>query len=157
MASTDTTPRPWRVVKTYDHAEGLSCCFRQWQAEETHCRFLHGYALAFRFTFACSTLDTRGWCVDFGSFKPLRAWLHDTFDHTTLVAEDDPQLPVMEDLAARGLLRLRVLPRTGCEGFAEHAHAWAAAFVEAETGGRVTLEEVAVSEHGGNLASYRPG
>lgn len=152
----DPASRAWRVVKAYDHAEGLSCCFRQWQAASSHCRFLHGYALAFRFTFACATLDARGWCVDFGGFKPLRAWLHDMFDHTTLVAEDDPALPQMRDLAALGLLQLRVLPRTGCEAFAEQAHGWAHSFVQEQTGGRVRLEEVAVSEHGGNTASFAP-
>ena len=149
-------PHLWRVIKTYDHAEGLSCCFRQWQAEASHCRFLHGYALAFRFTFACATLDGRGWCLDFGGLRPLRAWLHEIFDHTTLVAEDDPALPRFRDLASAGLVQLRVVPAIGCEAFAALAHGWASAFVQAEAGGRVWLEGVEVGEHPGNAASYRP-
>jgi 6-pyruvoyltetrahydropterin/6-carboxytetrahydropterin synthase len=147
----------WRVVKTYDHAEGLSCCFRQWQAGHSHCRYLHGYALAFRFTFITETLDDRNWCIDFGGLKPLRAWLHETFDHTTVVAADDPELPALTSLAAQGVIQLRVLPAVGCEIFAAHAFAWADAFARAQTGGRVRVESVEVAEHGGNTAGYRPG
>jgi 6-pyruvoyltetrahydropterin/6-carboxytetrahydropterin synthase len=74
----------YRSTKTYDHSEGLSCCFRQWRAP-SHCRLVHGYALAFKFVFATDRLDERHWCFDFGGLKPIRAWLHDTFDHTMIV------------------------------------------------------------------------
>src|SRR5271156_1914433 len=156
---TGTAPRPaglWRVVKTYDHAEGLSCTFRQWQAGASHCRYLHGYALAFRFTFRAETLDDRGWCIDFGGLKPLRAWLHETFDHTTLVAADDPELPTLTALDRQGLIQLRVLAAVGCEAFAAHAWEWANAFAREQTAGRVRVEAVEVAEHGGNTASYQP-
>jgi 6-pyruvoyltetrahydropterin/6-carboxytetrahydropterin synthase len=158
MTSEPENARPavWRVVKTYGHEEGLSCCFRQWQAKDSHCRFLHGYALAFRFTFVAASLDDRGWGIDFGGLKPLRAWLHDMFDHTTLVAEDDPELPALREWAARGLIQLRVLPSIGCEAFAATAHGWAAAFCAKETAGRVRVEQVEVAEHAGNMAGYSP-
>jgi 6-pyruvoyltetrahydropterin/6-carboxytetrahydropterin synthase len=155
-ASASAQDSVWRVVKSYGHDEGLSCSFRQWQAEHSHCRFLHGYALAFRFTFATRSLDDRGWCIDFGGLKPLRAWLHETFDHTLLVAADDPKLPVFRDLQTRGLAQLRVLDAVGCEAFAAEAHRWTAAFLQRQTAGRVTLESVDVSEHAGNIASYTP-
>ena len=145
----------WRVIKAYDHAEGLSCCFRQWQAGDSHCRYLHGYALAFRFTFVTDTLDDRGWCIDFGGLKPLRAWLLEVFDHTTLVAADDPELPVLTALDRQGLIQLRVLPAVGCEAFARHAWAWADAFARGQTGDRVRMECVEVSEHAGNTASFK--
>jgi 6-pyruvoyltetrahydropterin/6-carboxytetrahydropterin synthase len=144
----------WRVIKSYGHGEGLSCCFRQWQATHSHCRFLHGYALGFRFTFVTDTLDDRGWCVDFGGLKPLRTWLHALFDHTLVVAADDPELPAFQALHASGLAQLRVLPAVGCEAFAACAHEWASRFLEAETAGRVRVELVEVSEHEGNSASY---
>jgi len=146
----------WRVVKTYGHDEGLSACFRQWQAGQSHCRYLHGYALAFSFTFATERLDERGWCIDFGSLKPLRAWLHDMFDHTTLVAADDPELPTLQAIATQGLIQLRVVPAVGCEAFAALAHAWAQDYANAQTGGRVRVAMVAVSEHAGNTATYHP-
>lgn len=145
----------WRVVKSYDHSEGLSCCFRQWQAGHSHCRYLHGYALAFRFTFVTECLDSRGWCIDFGGLKPLRAWLHDMFDHTTLAAMDDPELPTLQALNTQGLIQLRTLPAVGCEAFAAAAHQWAQDFAQSQTHGRVHVESVQVAEHSGNTAVYQ--
>lgn len=142
----------WRVTKTYGHAEGLSCAFRQWQAVGSHCRFLHGYALAFRFTFECRSLDDRGWCIDFGGLKPLRAWLHEMFDHTLLVARDDPQASQLHALSDAGLARIHTLEAVGCEAFAALAHAWVAAFLRNATSGRVVCAQVDVAEHPGNEA-----
>ena len=147
----------WRVIKTYGHEQGFSCAFRQWQARHSHCRFLHGYALAFRFTFLTRTLDDRGWCVDFGGLKPLRAWLAETFDHTLLVAADDPDMATLGALQGAGLAQLRVVEAVGCEAFAALAHGWAARFVASETAGRVSVEQVEVSEHPGNRAGFTPG
>jgi 6-pyruvoyltetrahydropterin/6-carboxytetrahydropterin synthase len=142
-----------RSTKTYDHSEGLSCCFRQWRAQ-SHCRLVHGYALAFRFVFATRELDRCGWCFDFGGLKPVRAWLHEMFDHTMLVAADDPELPEFKRLEEKGLVDLRVLPKVGCEATAEFVFRHVARFVMEQTVGRVWLETVEVSEHGGNSALY---
>ncbi len=147
----------WRMVKTYGHEQGLSCAFRQWQAQHSHCRFLHGYALAFRFTFVAETLDDRGWCVDFGGLKPLRAWLAHMFDHTLLVAGDDPELATFTALQATGLAQLRTVAAVGCEAFAALAYGWATDFLTSETRGRVTVEQVEVSEHPGNAATFSLG
>lgn len=81
----------FRSTKTYGHDIGLSCCFRQWRSA-SHCRFLHGYALAVHLEFEADDLDARSWVMDFGSLKPVRQWLVQTFDHKTLVAADDPLL-----------------------------------------------------------------
>ena len=145
------------MTKTYGQDQGLSCVFRQWQAGHSHCRFLHGYALGFRFVFVADTLDDRGWCIDFGGLKPLRAWLQSTFDHTLLAAQDDPDLAAFRVLEAQGLAQLRVVGAVGCEAFAALAHAWASDFLARETGGRVACEAVEVSEHPGNAASFAPG
>ena len=144
----------FRSTKTYDHTEGLSCCFRQWRATHSHCRLLHGYALAFKFVFATHELDARHWCFDFGGLKPVKAWLKDTFDHTTLVAADDPELSRFEALADAGLVDLRVLPAVGGEATARYVFNHVAAFVQRETDARVWLESVEVREHGGNAAIY---
>ena len=68
-------------TKTYGHNIGLACVFRQPNADHSHCHLLHGYSLAFRFTFGCKDLDNKNWAVDFGGLKPLKAWLEDKFDH----------------------------------------------------------------------------
>ena len=146
----------WRSTKTYGHEEGLSCCFRQWRAAHSHCRLLHGYALSFRLTFATDTLDEHNWCLDFGGLKPIKAWLHDMFDHTLLVASDDPELVEFQRLAERGLVDLRLIPAVGCEATARYVFDYVTRFVEDETSGRVWLEEVEVREHNGNSAIYAP-
>ncbi len=155
MSTQDAQPT-WRVIKTYGHEQGFSCAYRQWQARHSHCRFLHGYALAFRFTFATQTLDDRGWCIDFGGLKPLRAWLQSMFDHTLLAAADDPELAALTALQTAGLAQLRIVEAVGCEAFAALAHQWAAGFVARETAGRVIVEQVDVSEHPGNTAAFTP-
>ncbi len=144
----------YRSTKTYDHTEGLSCCFRQWRASHSHCRLVHGYALAFKFVFATHELDERNWCFDFGGLKPVKAWLKHMFDHTLLVAQDDPERASLEDLANKGLADVRVLPAVGCEATARYVHTYVAQFVEEQTGERVWLESVEVREHGGNSAVY---
>ena len=53
-------------------------------------------------------------------------------------------------------MQLRVLDAVGCEAFAAEAHRWAADFVSRETEARVWVEQVEVSEHPGNTASFRP-
>jgi 6-pyruvoyltetrahydropterin/6-carboxytetrahydropterin synthase len=144
----------YRSTKNYDHSEGLSCCFRQWRATHSHCQLVHGYALAFSFVFATHTLDQNNWCFDFGGLKEIRTWLHGMFDHTMIVAIDDPHLAKFEALARDGLVDLRVLPAVGCEAVARHVFDYVAKFVAAQTGDRVWLESVQVKEHGGNSATY---
>ena len=152
-APADIPVEIFRSTKSYDHSEGLSCCFRQWRAT-SHCNLIHGYALAFKFVFATDRLDERNWCFDFGGLKPVRAWLHDTFDHTMLVAEDDPERGSLEMLEEKGLVAIRVLPSVGCESTAKYVFEHVAQYVEGETDGRVWLESVEVREHGGNSAVY---
>jgi 6-pyruvoyltetrahydropterin/6-carboxytetrahydropterin synthase len=153
-SSGDSARAIYRSTKTYDHSEGLSCCFRQWRATESHCRLLHGYALGFKFIFATHSLDERNWCLDFGSLRPLRNWLHEMFDHTMIVAEDDPQLPALRQLTDLGLADIRVMPRVGCEATAEFVFDYVERFVAKHTAGRVWIETVEVREHGGNSAIY---
>ena len=62
-------------TKHYGHNIGLSAVFRQPNADHSHCHLLHGYSLAFTFTFGCNELDNKNWAVDFGGLKPLKAWL----------------------------------------------------------------------------------
>jgi 6-pyruvoyltetrahydropterin/6-carboxytetrahydropterin synthase len=142
----------YRSTKAYDHADGLSCCFRQWRATHSHCSLVHGYALAFKFVFATHQLDHNNWCFDFGGLKPIRSWLHEMFDHTMIVAEDDPALPLFEQMAQAGLANLKILPAVGCEAVAKHVFDYVAAFVAHESAGRAWLESVEVREHGGNSA-----
>ncbi len=144
----------YRSTKTYDHSEGLSCCFRQWRAAHSHCSVMHGYALAFKFTFLARELDDQNWRYDFGARKPIRQWLHEMFDHTLLVAKDDPYKAKFEALQEHGLVDVRVMPSVGCEATARFVFEHVNPIVQLESLDRVTLERVEVREHGGNSAIY---
>ena len=144
----------FRSTKTYDHNEGLSCCFRQWRADHSHCRLLHGYALAFKFVFATRELDERRWCYDFGGLKPVRQWLHDMFDHSLVVAEDDPERSRLEELGHAGLADIRILPDVGCEATARFVYERVNEIIDKQSGGRVWVESVEVREHSGNSAIF---
>ena len=143
-------------TKTYGNERGLSCCSRQWAAE-SDCHLLHGYSFGFHFVFAAEQLDKRGWVLDFGKggFGKIRAWLHEMFDHTLLVAEDDPERAALEALGERGIARVRVVPGTSCERMAEMTFAKADEIVREATKGRCWVESVECSEHGSNSAIYR--
>lgn len=144
----------YRSGKTYNHSIGLSCAFRQWKAT-SHCRFLHGYSLKVELSFVAEELDDRNWVVDFGSLKPLKNWLEEQFDHTTLVGEDDPAISIFKELEIAGLVQLRIVPATGCEAMAQLIYDRALSWLIRENlSRRVTLEEVKVCEHDGNWASY---
>jgi len=146
--------RLFRSIKTYGHEAGFSCCFRQWRAEHSHCRFLHGYALSFCFTFLAQSLDKQGWVMDFGGLKPLKAWLRQNFDHKILLAADDPAGPAFRQMAQNGLCEIHIVPQVGCEAFAYYTWQHCDALVQDLTAGRVRVESVAVREHGGNSALF---
>lgn len=138
-------------TKTYGHERGLSCCFRQWRAD-SHCNMMHGYALAFSFKFEATTLDHNNWVVDFGGLKWLKAWLENQFDHTTLVAQDDPEMETFRMLHDKKLIDMRVIPGVGCEKTAEYVFDHVASQIDSLHAGRVKLISVEVREHPGNSA-----
>lgn len=141
-------------TKTFTHEVGLSCAFRQWKAE-SHCKYLHGYALSFKFTFATMQLDERNWVVDFGGLKNLKGWLELTFDHTTLVAEDDPHMGVFRSMNDCGIIQMREAPATGCEKFAEMVYEYTEQWLkDAGFGPRCKLLSVEAREHGANSAIF---
>lgn len=148
------------VTKTYDHSLGLSACFRQWRASHSHCRFLHGYALSFKLTFATDQLNAYNWVIDFGGLKQVKAFLVECFDHKLAVAEDDPMLDELTALAGLDLANPLVIPTVGCEGFARFVYDWVDTWLESNYGEDtdtrgLVLVSVEVREHGGNSAIYQ--
>lgn len=126
-------------TKTYGNDRGLSCCFRQWRSTHSHCSLLHGYSIGIKLIFESETLDDRNWVMDFGGLKAFKEWSEYMFDHTIVVAEDDPHLEYFQKMNAmitigpkfdpdskkpneRGALcDLRIVEGVGCEKFAELA------------------------------------
>jgi 6-pyruvoyltetrahydropterin/6-carboxytetrahydropterin synthase len=142
-------------TKTYGHNIGLACVFRQPNADHSHCHLLHGYSLAFRFTFGCDTLDNKNWAVDFGSLKPLKKWLEDHFDHKTAVDINDPHLDKLKELEKHDLAEIVEFDGVGAEMFAKHAFDFADKLIREQTNNRCYVVEVECMEHGANSAIYR--
>ena len=108
--------------------------------------------------------------MDFGGLKTFKNWAEYMFDHTTIVAEDDPHLAVFQEMNEigggyddRGIMDLRIVPGVGCEAFAELAYKQMAIFLEEmkeQNGSRypvgegVRLVSVEVFEHTANSAIY---
>lgn len=145
----------YHVTKHYPHSLGLSACFAQ-PGADSHCRFPHGYALAFTFEFEAQELDKNNWVIDFGKLKPLKEWLTSTFDHKVIVANDDvPMREAMLDLQQLGRASVLMMPRVGMEAFAFAAYTFAGRMLyDMGEDSRVRLTKVTVAEHEGNSASY---
>jgi|TARA_R110000823_G_scaffold14626_1_gene48063 6-pyruvoyltetrahydropterin/6-carboxytetrahydropterin synthase len=141
-------------TKTYGHNIGLSAVFRQPNADHSHCHLLHGYSLAFKFTFGCKDLDNKNWAVDFGGLKPLKAWLEDQFDHKLCLDINDPFLSKFKELEELNLAEIRLSDGVGAEKFAEHAFRFADNLITVKTDGRCFVESVECMEHGANSAIY---
>ena len=149
----------FRSTKVFD---GFSTVFRQWKAEDTHCRFIHGYGISFKIWFE-GELDDRNWVWDFGGMKRAKGtidgktpkdWMDFMFDHTFLIAEDDPFKESFLKMADAGVAQVRVVPATGAEKFAEYIYSKVNEFVKEETEGRVKVVQVEFKEHEKNSAIY---
>ena len=149
----------FQATKLFD---GFSCVFRQWRAEGTHCRFLHGYGVSFRVWFE-GELDERNWVWDFGGMKSAKgtiddlnpkAWMDYMFDHTTIIADDDPGLGGFKTMNDLGIIQLRIIPAVGAEQFAKYIYEKLNTFIQEETEGRVKIVRVEFMEHAKNTAIY---
>ena len=170
-------------TKTYGTDRGLSCCFRQWRSTHSHCSLLHGYSIGIRLIFESDTLDDRNWVMDFGGLKAFKDWAEYMFDHTLVIAKDDPHLGLFQKMADLGLQSqggvcdLRIVEAVGCEKFSELAyktmddilktyqkgHEWVLMGQKGPikgyearypVGKGVKLKSVEVFEHDGNSAIY---
>jgi len=151
-----------RIFQSTKLFDGYSTCFRQWKADDTHCKYLHGYAISFKVWFE-GELDHRNWVFDFGGMKRAKstinnmspkdyfAWL---LDHTTIIAQDDPYLEKFKQMHELGVIQLRIMENTGCERLAELLYDIINKFLKVETEGRVRATKVEVYENERNSASY---
>ena len=114
--------------------------------------------MGFHIEFECDEgdLDARNWCLDFGSLKSFKDFLEDTFDHTCLVASDDPEFALFEDMHKRGLIKMVEVERTGCEGLSKFLFDYLDQIWLPENGyhPRVKVVKVEVRETPSNSAMY---
>jgi 6-pyruvoyltetrahydropterin/6-carboxytetrahydropterin synthase len=150
----------FQSTKVFD---GFSCVFRQWKAETTHCKYVHGYGVSFKVWFE-GELDERNWVWDFGGMKRAKteidgmspkAWMDYMFDHTMIIAEDDPFIESFKLMGTAGAAQVRILPAVGAEKFAEYIYNKLQEFVNTETEGRVKIVQVQFMENQRNSAIYK--
>jgi 6-pyruvoyltetrahydropterin/6-carboxytetrahydropterin synthase len=149
----------FQSTKVFD---GYSTVFRQWRAEGTHCSFLHGYGISFKIVFE-GELDERNWVWDFGGMKRAKntidgmapkVWMDFMFDHTYLIASDDPFLSKAIQMYDDDIIQLRIVPATGAEQFAKFIYDKVSKFITIETDNRVRVVSVEFKEHSKNSAIY---
>ncbi len=83
-----------------------------------------------------------------------KEWMDFMFDHTLIVAEDDPYAQAFSKMQEAGVAQVRFIPATGAEKFAEYIYTKLNKFVDTETKGRVRITKVKFMEHGKNAAYY---
>jgi len=121
--------------------------------------------------------------MDFGGLKEFKASADSMFDHTLVVAKDDPMLDRFKEMSGwssnteqdnnpervqvepyrrSGVCDLRIVPGVGCEMFAKMAYDKMAELLETmkQAGSRypvlsnVKIKSAEVFEHGANSAIY---
>ena len=149
----------YKSTKTFDN---FSVAIRQYKAKHSHCQLLHGYALEFKVWFASTEeveekqLDEMDWIVDFGLFSRngCKDWLNAMFDHTMLIAEDDPYKDIFEGLGTMGLAKPVFLKRMGAESCAKLVFdKFSEVFANTE-GGRIRVVKVECFENSKNSGIY---
>ena len=118
---TTLTPVAYKYTSTKEYVNAFPVAYRQWKAD-SHCNLIHGYSFSMKFYFGTNYLDARNWAADYGGLKELKAVLESQFDHTLLVAEDDPELAFYKEMEKRKLAKLTILPKLGCEGLADQIY-----------------------------------
>lgn len=139
-----------------------------------HCALIHGHNWVFELEFACDRLDENQFVVDFGELKFIRAFLEENFDHTLLLNQDDPCLPVLREKLLRpdvpagtlddngipftAFAKIVAVPNCGAEGLAKWIfqqlnpmlRAWRADWRERG----VRVSKVIAREDSKNFATY---
>ena len=153
-------PVTYKYVSTKEYNDAFPCAYRQFKAD-SHCNLIHGYAFTMRFFFGTNSLDARNWVADYGGLKELKEFLQEMFDHTLLVAADDPELETYKELQRKKLAKLTILPRLGCESLADVLYKYVNAIYIPEKWGvgeanRLWCYRVEVRETQSNMA-FREG
>ena len=82
--------------------------------------------------------------MDFSGLTSVKNFLKKMFDHTFLVAEDDPFVESFLKMNEVGAAQVRVIPATGAERFAQFIYDKLNPFIQEETDGR---EFLALCDH----------
>ena len=138
----------------------ISVGHRQWR-DKGHCKLAHGYGRYVEFTFACSKLDDKGWVMDFGGLRDVKAIIENEWDHRMLLASDDPLLDMFKELDAKEGVSVNVMKiengwGPGIEGSCKFLYDLIQPYIDHSTASRVWIKKIQIWEHENNSASYEP-
>ena len=108
----------YKYTSTKEYVNAFPVAYRQWRSD-SHCNLIHGYAFSMKFYFGTNDLDARNWAADYGGLKELKKTLEDQFDHTLIVAQDDPEMETFKLLQEKNMAKIVVLPALGCEALSD--------------------------------------
>ena len=114
-------PIVYKYTSTKEYVDAFPCAYRQWRAD-SDCNTIHGYSFSMKFYFGTNDLDARNWAADYGGLKELKKFLEDQFDHTLIVAQDDPEMETYKLLQEKKMAKVIVLPALGCESLADQLY-----------------------------------
>lgn len=136
--------------------DNYSIALRQYRAQHSHCKLLHGYAIEFKVWFCAEDLDEMNWIVDFGLFSRngLKEWLNSMFDHTLLIEKTDPYADFFLEMQSFGLCKTVLLDKLGCESLAKLVFDKFTDVFSKTEGGRVSILKVECFENKKNSAIY---
>ena len=154
------TPVSYKFTSTKEYIDAFPCAYRQWRSD-SHCNLIHGYSFSMKFYFGTNDLDARNWAADYGGLKELKKILESQFDHSLIVAQDDPEMETFKLLESKNMAKIVVLPRLGCESLADMLYKYVNGVYIPEMWGegestRLWCYKVEVRETQANMA-YREG
>lgn len=87
-------------MKRYGVIQHLSFCYGHRLLDHpSKCAHLHGHNALVELQFEAEKLDRLGMVIDFNEIKErLKSWIDETLDHKMLLREDDPCLPVLQEM-----------------------------------------------------------
>jgi 6-pyruvoyltetrahydropterin/6-carboxytetrahydropterin synthase len=96
--------------------------------------------------------------MDFGGMKEFKAWADYMFDHTLVIARDDPEFDILSALDSK-LADVRIVDAVGCEMFAKLCfdkmdEILVNGLTRYPINPTVRIKSVEVFEHGSNSATY---
>jgi 6-pyruvoyltetrahydropterin/6-carboxytetrahydropterin synthase len=142
-----TTHRNWRAAHNQNR-------------DSQKCAWIHGYSRYVEITFE-GELDEQGWVQDFGNCKQIKQVLESHWDHAVLINSDDPELPLIQQMADANVIKLSVMDVSkdwgaGIEASCKWVYDHAQSILDEQTLGRVKVTRVQVWEHENNSAIYIP-
>lgn len=106
--------------------ENISCIFRIWDADHPKDRVLKSYTFRIKILFESHYLGQGNQLLDddHDCLKEFNKMLNQYFRNKTVVALNDPEMPIFQALDQKGVIFLSTLPEVSSEKIAQEIFNW---------------------------------